>query len=71
MYLDNRIFLAAIYAPFTRKARVYMAEQNIRRRDGKMISVGIINRAIQNPIYNWRFAKRRQQIRSLARLENH
>jgi hypothetical protein len=48
-----------------------MAEQNIRRRDGKMISVGIINRAIQNPIYNWRFAKRRQQIRSLARLENH
>ena len=29
----------------------YLAEQNIRRRDGKMISVGIINRAIQNPIY--------------------
>ena len=30
MYLDNRIFLAAIYAPFTRKARVYMAEQTIQ-----------------------------------------
>ena len=29
----------------------YLAEQNIRRKDGKMISVGIINRAIQNPIY--------------------
>ena len=29
----------------------YLAAQNIRRKDGKMISVGIINRAIQNPIY--------------------
>ena len=29
----------------------YLAAQNIRRKDGKMISVGIINRAIQNLIY--------------------
>ena len=29
----------------------YLTEQNIRKKDGKAISIGIINRAIQNPIY--------------------